>query len=434
MNNHKPKKIYRNLDTKQFKKEPYDICNNLRNSCCNNEETKTSSKYIKILPNDWIVKNNDSFQFSNLDQNNNTIIGSKYILNNASLDFINNNSIKHNINSTLIKRIPNIFLQEDCSNNNDVYWEYIYDISNIIYDINTSNKENIVNIIEQLIEIINTSDYIKHNIKPESNIDNINRDSIKLYKSAKLYKNNDEISKNISNESDLYRIIFTYKICNDEYPIEIVVSETNYTQQVLTILYIGFPVSLEEFSIFSSIILDSNQYSINISNQNSLNCFGITLSNTKNILNNNIYVFPTLYAIINIPQDHKIKKIKINSNQQNSNININIWEAFLNCKTPIHLHETGYFNQWIYIKNTDFIGEEPGYSSCNTTKGNYLLIEIPYIDNNVIIYGGEILLSKNKIFKKDNILQVEIPNIDIEQHKNNSHIQHVTECNIDNID
>ena len=424
-NNYKTNKIYKTLDTtslgKTKCKDKYE---------CDEDILIENIKYIKILPINWNIQHNNSLNFKEVDKNDNTLFGQKYILSDAYID-----STAHNINKTLIKMVPNIFKTYNNGNIN-TYWKYIYDINNPIHNVGNINSEYICNIISQMLDTINSSEYIKNILKSYGCSNNIISLNI-LYKTAILDKLNHTIAKNIHKYAQVYRILFSYQIFSTEYFIEITVSEIFINSvQELTLLHIGLPINKNQFSKYSSIIPQNNDYTVNhtcISNQ-----VGLSIINKNMVLRNNIYIYPSLYATIDIPNNYRVKKIKINSNLESNynNYSINIWESYLDKESPMRLHQTGCFNKWIQLNNFNFIGQNPYCNPFNKTKGNYLLIEIPYINiEHFIIYGGEIILTKSTNNLKDNFIQqVEISNKSVELYENSckNNIEYITSCNINN--
>ena len=95
------------------------------------------------------------------------------------------------------------------------------------------------------------------------------------------------------------------------------------------------------------------------------------------------------------------------------------------------LHWSGCPNTWICI-NT-FTGSDPCYNYPNRSNGNYLFIEIPYVNiKNLNIVGGEIFLIQNS-FKYHMNPQIEILNTQKEFYKSINDVDFICPTDITNI-
>ena len=382
-------------------------------------ELVNNTKYIKILPTSWMISNTKPLN-KHLCHTPHSRLNSEYLLSNS------NNKTSSYLNKSIVIDIPNTFYVFDENNERDsIYWEFIYDKNNIEYDILGKNITKSNQVTQDILTIINNSGYYQENIILNT-----------LYKVAKLYKHNTHIASSIHIDAQVYRIVMSHIVDDTEKYIEITFSETNCDNTYeLVLLYIGH-IETYDLTNKSSIVLDSDIYMTNINCK--LNCHQEYPTNTlvtdiiktKTIIENNIYTYPTLYSIIHIPNGYKIKKLKINI-ETTDNYNINIWEGFLDSSNPMKLHWSGCPNTWICI-NT-FTGSDPCYNYPNRSNGNYLFIEIPYVNiKNLNILGGEIFIIENS-FKYHMNPQIEILNTQKEFYKSINDVDFICPTDITNI-
>ena len=129
-----------------------------------------------------------------------------------------------------------------------------------------------------------------------------------------------------------------------------------------------------------------------------------------------IYINPTLHAIVYVPAYKRVKKFRVNVKGSDC-IDINAYDASADCRERC-LVAPGKSNIWINLCRR-LIGKDCSCNdSCYESVGNYMLIEIPYVDPvKIYITGGEVCLT-NDLNVESLPKEVEVCNYDLELQDN----------------
>lgn len=164
-----------------------------------------------------------------------------------------------------------------------------------------------------------------------------------------------------------------------------------------------------ELSSKSSIIPELTKYNIVIKHDITNRTPCLTLSAIDEYFNKNIYIDPSIYAIIYIPHGKRVSKVKITNKGESKRIII--WEAFIDASKPMRLVSTGQTNCVIKLCN-NLIGQDCLCSDCPKEIGNYMIIEIPYVNPKTLcIIGGEVAFSNDVNKYKKLVEQIPTYNI-----------------------
>ena len=282
---------------------------------------------------------------------------------------------------------------------NYIHLDNIYFIEDTLSNwINMTDLNEYTDLAQKTLDIINQFNYVKEYLScdtesvyiPERKINIVLNKNIANhpFKCKKLNKHtNINIAQNIKLDSNIYRLIIPFNldllVQNNARYLEATVSISNNFQ--IALLYLVELDNICNLTFKSSIIPIQPEYNMVIGHTN--NEVFTTIKNINPLFSNSIYVRPSIYAIIKIPNNKYLQSVKVST--KDSNVNINIWEGCYNCADKICI-ATGKTNNIIHISKA-FNHTYTISKDLNNEHSNFLLIELPYVIPNITnIIGGEI--------------------------------------------
>lgn len=329
----------------------------------------------------------------------------------------------------------------------------------------SKNEKIWKNTLEEVLEIINDSNYLIHQFSKhanncdypkfkelldEKNILSFNKNFLQVKMINKQYNSN--IKSSIKNSMNVTRFLVNYKVntaplkdCLEDvdeniakplinfldkfenYVIhpkamfaEITVASSSCYEIPTTLLYIGSPkinmrydengvskvnliektdvdgkiitpieLPIYELSSFGSIVPKMPNYSLVFANTGFKQGAKILVDKINPL--NKFYKIPSIYAMVNLPNNAYVTSIRINSNNGSCE-EVKVYEAFIN-NPKTFLKGCGVINETICISDQFKIYTSPlnDKQLSGSLSSNYLLIEIDNIDSeNTTILGGEI--------------------------------------------
>ena len=114
-------------------------------------EIVNNTTYIKIIPTHWKVFKPTSLNHHLFNYIEHTRLNTQYTLTN-----MNETTLPHYLNKSLIIDIPNTFFLNDVIKGRDtIYWEFLYDKHTIEYDIEGRNIVQSRKNAQEILHIIN---------------------------------------------------------------------------------------------------------------------------------------------------------------------------------------------------------------------------------------------------------------------------------------
>lgn len=372
------------------------------------------------------------------------------------------------IQKTLVNHIPDYVASNVCYGNS-AYWEKM--------NLTSHTRDEMTRLIDCVLEdIVNKSNHLKFQFTPYiSPIKNCKKNSkivlTDLIDARKLYKENTKIATAIREDCQVYRLLFEFSVADiyfDEKDlvhrtadiqcqehtlsknfnhVEITVACSRESSSDTTLIYVGAPnatnispleVGYPEtyfntpykdsvqtiFSSRSSVIPSCDQYSTVFKSDYTTDkeLVGIGLCKVEDYYNTPIYVPPSLYAISNIKDGFRVKKVKVNAKGTDIDGNtprVNIFEVGVSSDKEKCLYGHGHVNSWIDIINT-LENKNSTSDPTEDDEGNYIIIEVPHVNPENICILGALIYYSSDTSSDDYVKQVEIKDSTVELNNDNS--------------